>query len=57
MTYSEYLKQYNRLIKRFLALGVKYIRKVFWQLQKNQIKQYAKIQLKSMRAALRNLAD
>lgn len=55
MKYQTYIKRYNSLIKRFLALGVRYIRKVFWKLQESQVKRYARVQLASMKQALDNL--
>jgi hypothetical protein len=55
MTYAEYLKKYNRLVKRLIALGLIYVRKVFWCLTARQIKAYAKVQLRAMRRAVETM--
>jgi hypothetical protein len=55
MSYQTYLKKYNRLVARLVKLGLIYCRKVFWRLQHFQVKQYAKVQLESMRSAIKTL--
>jgi hypothetical protein len=55
MSYETYLKKYNRLVAKMVRLGLIYCRKVFWRLQHFQVKQYAKIQLESMRNAVKAL--
>lgn len=55
MTHREYEAKYNRLVERFDHKGAPHIRRVYWRLTERQAEKYGKVQLQSMRAALRRL--